>query len=307
MANESTYAAFLSAGGRVTKLLNAGLHESLYDAAGLRSLITFYPWAAGGSDTMNVSKLTRGYAMAAASSETSGGFANTQPTSGSFDITVARYGLVMKPSDLFHISGGPIDVAAEVSMLVESLDLTLTDLLCAAFANVAGRVGVSAQPMTVDDLFDGKFYLNLKNNKGAGVAAVLHPTQINNLVESSRGESGAFQFRTDAQGLLGEIGTGFVGQLVGVALYQSDSVATADSAVNRAGAIFAPGAFAYTLADVGMMDPMIPTQNIVVGTNEMFVENVRDGANGLTSLIANAYPGVAEAEDLRACRITTAA
>lgn len=306
MASETSYATFLSNGGRIAKELAFGFHENLMDPAALRFLMDFRPWMAGASDTMNVTKVTRGNVMAAASTEISGGFSNTLPTSGSFDITVARYGLVMQPSDLFHITspGGGIDVAYIVDLLVRSLDLTLTDLLCGLFTNIAGRVGVSAQPMTVDDLFDGQFYLNLKNNP-TGSAAVLHAVQINNLRESTRGETGPFQFRSDAQGLLTAPGVGFVGQLAGTALYQSDSCASVDTNVNRQGCIFTQGAFAYSLADVSQMDPMINPADILVGTPEMFVERSRTAANALTAFYANSYPGVAEQEDLRACRITT--
>lgn len=304
MANETTYAAILSSGGRIAKVLSALLHTNLYDPSGLRFLMDFVPWSPLGSDTTNVTKLTRGSAMAAASSETSGGFSNTVLSTGNFDLVVARYGLVMKPSDLFKITGGAVDLNTALGVLTESLDLTLTDLLCAAFANLAGNVGTSGADMTVDDFFDAIYYLNLKNNPGQ-LSAVLHNQQVNDLIESIRGEGGPMQWRADAQGMLQTAGVGFRGQFAGVAVYQSDSVATANSAADRAGAMFSQGCYAYTLADVSSMDPMVNPADIVVATPEMFVERVRDGANGLTSFIANAYPAVAEAEDLRGVRITT--
>lgn len=304
MANETTYAAILSSGGRVAKVLSAMLHTNLYDPTGLRSLMDFVPWAPLGSDTTNVTKLTRGSAMAAASSETSGGFSNTVLSTGNFDLVVARYGLVMKPSDLFRVTGGAVDLNTVISVLTESLDLTLTDLVTAAFANLAGNVGTSGADMTVDDFYDAMYYLNLKNNPGQ-LSAVLHNQQVNDLRESIRGEGGAVQFRTDTQGMLAANGPGFVGQFANVAIYQSDSVATANAGADRCGAMFSRGAYAYTLANVASMDPMVNPADIIVATPEMFVERVRDGANGLTSFIANAYPAVAEAEDLRGVRITT--
>ncbi len=305
MANETTYAAILSAGGRVTKVLSALLHQSLYDPTGLRAKMNFIPRAGMSSDTTNVTKVTRGAVMAAASSETSGGFSNTLVTTGNYDLTVARYGLVLKPGDLFHITGGAFDVNYLLGILTESLELTLTDLCCGLFANIAGNVGTSGADMTVDDFCDALYYLNLKNNQRDGVSAVLHAQQVNDLLESIRGEGGPMQWRTDAQGLLTMPGVGFVGQFMGVQVIQSDSVPTANAAADRAGCMFAPGAFSYTLADVASMDPMINPADVVVATPEMFVERVRDGANALTSFIANAYPGVAEAEDLRGVRITT--
>lgn len=304
MANETTNAALVSAGGRIAKILSVLLHENLYDKVGLRGLMDYIPHVSMGSDTLNVTKVTRGSVMAAASSETSGGFSNTLVSTGNFDLVIARYGLLIKPSDLFKITGGAYDLNYTLGILLESLDLTLTDLLTGLFANIAGNVGTSGADLTVDDFFSAIYYLNLKNN-GRDVSCVLHNQQINDLVDSARGEVGPGAWRTDFQGLLTMPGTGFAGQLAGVAVYQSDSCPTANAGADRLGCMFSKGAFAYTLGNVGSMDPMINPADLLISTPEMFVERVRDGANGLTSLIANSYPGVAEAEDLRGVRITT--
>jgi hypothetical protein len=304
MANEVSYASLLSAGGRVARILSSLLHTNLYDPTGLRALMTFIPYSPMGSSTMNVTKVTRGSVMAAATTELSSGFANTALSTGNYDLAVARYGLKMQPTDLMKITGGALDVNYVVGVLTESLDLTLTDLLTALFSNIAGNVGTTTVDLTVDDFFDAVYYLNLANNPGQ-LSVVLHNQQINDLIESIRGEAGPMQFRTDAQGLLTSPGVGFRGQFAGVAVYQSDSCALVNSSADRQGCMFSAGAFAYTLAPVAALDPMINPADILVATPEMFVERVRDGANGMTSLIANAYPGTAEAEDLRACRVTT--
>lgn len=304
MANEISYATLLSAGGRVARILSSLLHTNLYDPTGLRALMTFVPYSPMGSSTMNVTKVTRGAVMAAATTELSSGFANTALSTGNYDLAVARYGLKMQPTDLMKITGGALDVNYVVGVLTESLDLTLTDLLTALFSNIAGNVGTSGADLTVDDFFDAVYYLNLANNPGQ-LSVVLHNQQINDLIESIRGEGGPMQFRTDAQGLLQSPGVGFRGQFAGVAVYQSDSCLLVNSSADRQGCMFSSGAFAYTLAPVAALDPMINPADILVATPEMFVERVRDGANGMTSLIANAYPGTAEAEDLRACRVTT--
>ena len=304
MANEVTYATLLSNGGRVARVLSTMLHTLLYDPTGLRALMTFKPMAGQGSATTNITRLTRGSVMAAASSETSGGASNTALTTTNYDITVARYLLKMQPSDLFHITGGPIDVDVVLGILTESLDLTLTDLLCALFANIAGNVGTSGSDLTVDDIFDAIYYLNLQNNPGA-LATVLHNQQVNDLIESVRGETGAMQFRQDATGLLRPPGVGWKGRFLEVDFYQSDSVPTANAGADRRGCMFSAGAFAYQLAPVASMQPMINPADILIATGEMFVERDRDADNGLTSLIVNSYPGTAEQEDLRAVRITT--
>ncbi len=299
---EISYATLLSAGGRNARILSESLHETLYDPVGLRSLMTQVPFGAAGSATTNITRVARGSVAAAASTEVSGGFSTTVPTTTNYDVTVARYGLVYEPTDLFQITGGALDLNYLLGQLVEALDLTLTDLLCALFANIAGSVGTSGQDMTVDDFFDAMYYLNLKNN-GTDVAAVLHGQQVNDLIESVRGETGAMQWSAEAQGLLRMPGVGFKGQLLGIPIYQSDSVAGDGS--NRTGCMFAGGAFAYQLAPVDAMDPMVNPADLILKTSEMFVERDRDADNGKTQFLLNFYPGTAEAEDLRACRIVT--
>mgnify|MGYP001583050530 CR=1 FL=1 len=306
MALESSYAAFLSAGGRVTRVLSSRVHESLSDPTGLRKLMDQHEWDGGGSATSNVTRVTRGLVMAAATSEIVGGATNTLPTTTNFDITVARYLATVAPTDLFRITDGGINVPYLVGLLTESLDLTLTDLLTALFANVAGNVGTSGNDMTVDDFYDAIYYLNLNlngNSNAGDLAAVLHQQQLNDFIESIRGEVGPMQFREDAQGLLDAPGVGFVGQFAKVPIYQSDSVVS--TGADRRGCMFGRGAFAYKLAPVGAMDPMINPADILVGTPEMFIERSRDSANGITNLYVNSYPGTAEQEDLRAVRITT--
>jgi hypothetical protein len=147
------------------------------------------------------------------------------------------------------------------------------------------------------------FYLNLQNNP-AQLACVLHNQQINDLVDSTRGETGAFQFRSDAQGILGPTGVGFRGQLLGIQFYQSDSVPTANAGADRRGCMFSAGAFAYTM---GPVDPAMQVNpaDIIYGDSEMFIERSRDAEDAMSSYLVNFYPGTAEQEDLRAVRITT--
>lgn len=304
MANEISYATFLSNGGRVARVLSDALHVNLYDPSGLRALMDFKPFNGMGSATMNITKVTRGAAMAAASSEISGGASNTLLTTGNYDLTAARYILKMQPSDLFQITGGPVDVDYVTGVLVESLDLTLTNLLTALFANISSSVGTSGQNLSVNNWFDAIYTLNLALN-GTDIAAVLHPQQVNDLIESARGETGPMQYRTDAQGILSPPGVGFRGSFAGVAIYSCDSVATANGGADRDGCMFSRGAFAYTLASVSQMGQMIDPADIIIGTDEMWVERDRDAPNGLTSLFANSYPATAEQEDARAVRIVT--
>ncbi|MEL6341533.1 MAG: hypothetical protein AAFV53_00265 [Myxococcota bacterium] len=306
-----TYADYVNS-GRIAAILNPLLHENLYDAVGLRRFMTFYPYTAGGSTTMNVTTVTRGYSMAAASSETSGGFTATDPTANQFQLTVALHGLLMRATDLFKVTGpgAALDVDYLLSLLLESLDLTLTDLMAGLFASVSGNVGQSGVDASADDLYDAVYYLRLNNNISQDRMAILHGQQVNNLQESIRNERGAIEYTQQTQNAVQATGrdgqTGYAFSHAGVDVYQCGSVPTATAGADRQGCVMAPGAFAYTLGGVALLgQEMVNPQDIIAGTNEMFIERSRDAGNSQTDFYAKAYPAVTEAEDLRAVKITT--
>jgi hypothetical protein len=305
-----TYADYVNK-GRIAAVLSEALHINLYDSSSLRGAMTFHPYTAGGSTTMNVTTSTRGYAMAPASSETSGGFTVVDPTASQFQLTIARYGLFMRPTDLFRITqtGSPFDIDYAVGMLSESLNLTLTDLLCTLFPNVSGNVGSTTVNADTDDVYDGIYTLMLANAGAADIMAVLHGQQINDIMGSIRAEGGAAQYRQDTQAAVAASGIrandGYRFSFAGVDFHQCDSVPTANTGADRQGAMFVPGAFGYTLGNVSQMDPNVDPADIILGTSEMFIERSRDAQNAQSDLIANSYPGVVEQEDARAVKFTT--
>lgn len=306
MANETSYAALLAAGGAVARILSTRLHQNLYDPTSIRRLFSFVPFVGGASATQNITKVTRGYVASAATNETTGGGSRQVLSTGNYDLTVARYYAKMAPTDLLHIVGGPLDVDYLLGVLTETLDLTLTDMLTDAFQNIAGSVGTSGVNLTTDDWYDAIFYLNLQNNPRE-LAAVLHNQQVNDLVESVRGETGASVHRPDTQAILEAKGVGYVGTWAGVDIYQSDSVELDGGSANRVGAMFSEGVIAYQLAPVSRMldGMMINAADILAATEEMFVERDRDADNGVSDMLVNFYPAVAEQEDLRGVRIVT--
>lgn len=308
MADEISLATLTTNGGRIAKILAAMLHVNLYDnQAGLRRLMDFRPLS-GPSGTLNVTKVSMAYTAAAASSETSGGASNTLLSTGSFDLTPSRYILKMQPTDLFGITsqGAPVTLETVVAALVGTVDQTLASLLTGLFSGVSGNVGTSGVNLSANDFFSAIYTLNLANNSRE-LASVLHNVQVNDLIESFRGESGAIQYRTDIQTMLSGGGAAYRATVLGVDVYQSDKVRTANANADRQGCMFSQGAFAYTFGDMNALlsSAMINPADIIMQSPEMFIERDRDADNGMSSLILNMYPGVAEAEDARAVKITT--
>ena len=300
MANEIRFSTLSSTGGRISAVLSALVVEQLYDPTDLRATLTQVPWASWGSDTMNVTKNAVPGAFAAASSEISGGASNSAYTTSKFSLQVARYLRIYQVTDLFGISGGPIDVQTVAQNLIDGVALTMTDLITALFPNIASNVGTSGAALDVDKVYDGMYTLNLNNVQGQ-YTCVLKAKQMNQFRSDLRTEAGAIQYVPATAELLKSKGPGFQGSWNGVDFYQSDSVT--DDSTDFSGAMYGNGFAAYTLAPVSALQAAIPASNILVDAGELLVELNRDASNGMSQLIANLYPAVVEAEDLRGVEI----
>ncbi len=321
MANEQSVAALISAGSALQTFLAGRIHDTLYDPADLRAAMTFVPWTGGmGAPSMSITKVSMAAAMAAASSEISGGFSNSAVTTSGVSLTPARYGRVIQATDFNRLvmgnGNGLYNIDKILDILVGSLGQTMTDLLCASFANLANTVGNTGARLDVDTFYDAAFFLNLQNNSGE-LKAILHPRQVNHLQESIRSELGTLANTAQSQAAVEaqRMAAGFRFMFAGCQVWQSDSVGVDGGTTEHVGAMVADGCYAYTLADVASMDPNVDPGDIVrLGAggdplvfSNLFVERNRDAANGMTSYIVNAYPAVAEVEDLRGVRIETLA
>jgi hypothetical protein len=303
VANEVTFSSLSSNGGRISAVLSALVAEQLYDPTDLRATMTRYQWSAWGSDTMDITQNAVPGAFAAASSETSGGASNSAYTTSKFSLQVARYLRIYQVTDLFGVSGGPIDVNTVVQNLVDGVALTMTDLVTTLYSSLANNVGDTTVNLTVANIYEAMFQLN--NSNATPSSCVLHPVQMSDFINGLRAETGAMQYQPATAELLRIKGPGFQGTWNGISFYQSDSCPTANAGADRVGAMTADGCFAYTLAPVAALQGQIPADSILIDTGDLIVEAERDAANGMTSCIANLYPAVVEAEDLRGVAIIT--
>ncbi len=306
MANEIANSLLVTNGGRQSLVLSALLRQQLYDPTDLRSAMDFIPFSAPGSATMRGTLDAVPGAATAASSETSGGQSNSAYTTAKFDLTVARYVKQYQVTDLFGVTseGAPIDFAAVVRKLNEAVGLTMTDLLCAAFPNLATSVGTTLVNLSVDTIFLAQFALNLANVGGQYIC-VLHPQQINDFITSLRAEPGAMQFVAATPEMIAIHGPMARGMWNGIVFLQSDSVTLVNASADRAGAMFGQGCFAYTMAPVRPLLGQIPAGNVLADAGLALVELARDATNGMSTAILNFYPAIAEVEDLRGVQIVT--
>jgi hypothetical protein len=310
MANEVTFTGLASTGGRVSSVLSSLILETLHDPTDLRAVMSEVPWESLGSDTMSVTLDAAPGAFNAASSETSHGTAadNAAYTTSKFDLQVARYVRAYQVSDLFGVTGGPIDLAKVVDTLAAGVGLTMTDLLCNLFNSVTGSVGTTGVDLDVDTIYDAQFDLNSDSvmaSADAPLACVLHPQGMNDFRASLRAESGVQSWQQASAELLAARGPGYQGTWNNIDFWQSDSCPTINAGADYSQAMFGKGAFAYTMAPVSAMQGHIPASNVMVDAGALLVEIARDADNGLTKALATIFPAVAEVEDARAVEIVS--
>tara|TARA_R110000824_G_scaffold88655_4_gene217906 strand:- start:3508 stop:4413 length:906 start_codon:yes stop_codon:yes gene_type:complete len=293
-----TYASLLSSGGRISAVLSALVQEKLHDPTDLRAVMTQVPWASMGSDTMDVTldAVPGAYATAAEAASTSGSAYGT----GKFQLQAVKKTRVYSLTDLFGVTGGPIDMERVVSNLVAGVGLTMTDLLTALFPAISNNVGGSGVDLTVANIYSAQFQLNLSSAQGP-YSCVLHPQQMNDFRTSLRAETSALQYVPATAEALATRGPGFQGTWNGIDFWQSDSVELVNTSADRNGAMFSSSAFAYTMAPA--RSALVPQESVLVDAGELLVEIQRDATAGLTHAVANIFTAVAESQDLAACGI----
>lgn len=303
MANEITSTLLGTNGGLVASVLSDTVLQLIYDATDLSGLGVFMPWSPMGSTTMDVTQDAVPGAFTAATSETDGSnITNSAYTTSEFSLTPSLYARRYELTDLLPVAGGPIQVDRVARKLVDGIALTNTDLICGLFTGLSGSVGTTTVDLDVDTIYAAQYALN--NNLVPGpYACVLYPEQMNNFRESLRAEPGAVQFIAATAEMLVTKGPGFQGTWNGIEFYQSDSVPTANSGADSAGAMFGRGCFGWTAADPRVIAPHINSGDIVFANERVLLELVRDKTNFRSALVAQYYPSWVEVEDVRGVQI----
>ena len=172
MANEVKYSSLLSTGGRISAVLSALVQEKLHDPTDLRSVMTLVPWGASGSDTMDVTIDAAPGAFASAAEAAS--TVNSPYVTSKFSLQAVKKTRVYSLTDLFGVTGGPIDLEHVVKNLTDGVGLTMTDLLTTLFPSISNSVGTAAAVLTLDDIYSAQYQLNLSAAMGP-YTSVLSP------------------------------------------------------------------------------------------------------------------------------------
>jgi hypothetical protein len=299
MANEIYYSS-LSGNARLAAVLNATIVTKLADTASLvnhPSILQLRSLNGTGSTTIQVPVVSWGAdAMGAVAENAS--TSNTALATTNVNVTIARQALQRQISDLAQLtaSGIPLDVTIDglASDMIAAYSKRVSQMLCALSSGFSNSVGSTGVDLSVSTFYSAIFRLQLVANDGM-FTAVLHPQQINDLVSSLRSETGPGQYLAATQDQVNAKGPGYRGSLFGVDLFGSTNVPTANAGADYLGMMFSPGALAVA---TGTAAPIVGSTT-VVPQSPIVVEFERSAASALTTIVGNAYVGVAEIDDAR--------
>lgn len=302
MANEIFYST--SGDVRTAEVLGMDLELLLADRASLwrNPCIRFLGSVAGtGSTTLKLAQAgLNGYDLMAAVAENAS-TSNTALTDASVTLTVARQALQYQISDL---NNGADSVGINVGVLAQSMvgsaEMRFTEMIANITDDFSNTVTNSGVDMSVDDFFSAHFTLQ-QNSVDGPFCSLLHLNQWTDLSNAIRGEAGAFQFIPAVQEALAVKGPGFKGTLLGVDIYASSHVPTANAGADSAGAMWGVGAVGYVEGDTGV----IPANDGIVRAGPISIELERDASGALTKVVGNYYVGVSILQDAKGVSIIT--
>ena len=298
MANEVLYSGLGDL--RLAKILNNEIQLLLADRFSLRnhpSIANFGNISGRGSSVLSIPQAgLDGYDLMTAVGGETAAAANVALTDNSADITIARFALRREISDLANMTDSVgLTVERLAADMVGGYEMAVTNSICDVIDGFTTTAGTSGVDLSVDDFFSALFSLE-QANVPTPYVAVLHPVQVTDLQSSIRGEGGALQYIAATQDMLAAKGQGFAGSFLGVDIFKSSKVPTANAGADRAGAMMGYGAVGMAEGSVRPIAALGGALQFPAGT-VIAVEYERTSATALTSITGNAYFGVAKLQD----------
>ena len=307
MANEISVASMLSDGALAAYMVTSYEARNAHPND-IRAALNRVEWNPNsGAPSMRTGTFDDDFTFEAASSEVSGGAANSDPDWGYFALTPARYLLKFTPSDLSAgtLPNGAVEPDLFIGVMVKRTGSTITDLACAAAVAATAEVGDGTGPMTVDLFHEAM--ITLDNGTPGPRAMVLTPKAYGEFQESLRGELGSATFNYATEEQLSASWGSYRGSWRGVAIYVTDKVDTSDAGAVSQNFMLGHNGIRYVEAPVApYMKHAALANAAMIDLGNLVVEFSRDAENGITAILGNYYPAVSLGEDSAVVRIQTA-
>lgn len=305
MANEVTYTG-QGDNLRAAEIFNRMIHEDLVDRTSLRDLLPKLGDLGGsGSDTLVTPRVAFDDPMAAANVDEVTAADNTALGDNVISLSVAQQIISYATSDKFAVTGGPgnLQLSTLAPRLVDAYLLRCTDLICSLFASFTTEVSDTGVDMTTDHFYDAMFALE-QAIVPTPFVCVLHPVQWTDLQNSIRGEGGPAQYLAATQNATLAKAPGYKGNLFGVEVFASDSVAAVNAGADSSGAMFGSGALVYAEASpAAAMPGSIPVP--LPAGSPVYAEFSRTADPGISRVIGHAFCAFGIGEVARGVEIIT--
>lgn len=221
---------------------------------------------------------------------------NTALTDDSTTVTIARQALQYQISTLAEMTSSiGLDAERLAASMLGSAAMRFTTMIAALSSGFSSSVGTTTVDMSVDDWRDAIITLQLASNDMTRALAMLHPRQVSDLQISLAAETGAVALLPATADLIQAKGPGFAGSLLGVDIFNSGKVPTANAGADRGGMMFVPGGIVW--ADGSPRRIRTQAGAVLNAGTRIWTELERDSSGGLTKLVGNYYVGVAEGQD----------
>jgi len=291
--------------------LAAALHQELgvmlADRASLwrHPAITFYGDLQGsGSDTLEVPLAgLDGFDRMVAVAENASA-ANTALTDASPNLQIARQALQRQISDLAVLTDSVgLTVERLASDMVGAAAMRFTELIANVVDDFTTTVSDTGVDLSVAKFLDAVFALTQASVTGPYIS-ILHPNQLTDLQGSLRSETGPIaQWVSATSEMMAIKGPGFAGQFVGVDLFASSHIPTANAGADSAGCVMGLGAVGYA---EGTPSALVGAGGFQVPAGSPFlIEFERDSSAALTKIVGSYYVGVGIIEDGRGVSLIT--
>lgn len=299
MANEISYA--LISDLRVAQVLSGDYLQLIADRQALPNHPALHYWGDFFGRGSNQAKIPHdslpGYDSLVLTAD-GAAVANSAFVDGSTTLSVARYSKAYAPTDLaqFTSPSGEFTPARFAEDSVLSSALNLTDLIANLVGGFSNTVGTSGADFSLANWLAALSALEI-SCQGAimpgSVMAVLHSVQVGDLRTAIGTTSGgAIQWMQPSQDQMIIRGNGYRGQYMGVDIFSSSRVPTANAGADRGGGMFVNGAIVW-----GDMSVQADGADQLVIGNKVLFERDRTAAAGVTQYVTHAYQGASEGID----------
>ena len=271
-----------------------GNHPALFDAGDVSGT---------GSTVVKIPQIGLDGYDAAASAAESGNSANVALTDTSTTVTVARQTLARETSGLAQITDpGFLTSPTWANDAFGAMNARMTNMITALMSGFSSSIGSTGVNLSVANFLAAKATLAVNNALDSTPLAILSSVQMADLMaELATTSGGAVQFLQATADLVQARGIGFQGQFLGVDLFSSNRVPTANAGADFAGGMFTRGAVVTAFGTPFVEDP---TQQVAIAGRILF-ERDRTARTDLTAYVSHFYYGVAEGQDLRGVAIVT--